>query len=123
MGRWNLVGLLKQQLLDGQLYLLGSLPGPAEFHQPYLGERVVLAQVTVNAHRQGAAVLVAQPPADGGNVHARLHAGSGEKMAEIVVSKLREFQFPASRMQAFFGVVDFADGIGRLWPSVCLQPP
>jgi len=49
---------------------------------------VLLAQVAVNPHRKGAAVLVAKPTADRGDVHAGFDAGGREEMPEVVVGEV-----------------------------------
>ncbi len=58
-------------------------------------EAVLLAQMTENFHRQSAAVFMAQPPADGGNIHARLDAGCGEKVPEVVMGEMRKVELAA----------------------------
>src|SRR6266852_1081646 len=67
----------------------------AETHPLDHGEAVFLAQVAINLHRQRAAVFMTKPPADGGNVHARLDARCREEMAKVVVGEVRESKFPA----------------------------
>ena len=47
---------------------------------------MLVAEVAVNFHGQRAAVLVAEPAGDGGNVNAALNAAGGEQMAQIVRS-------------------------------------
>ena len=46
---------------------------------------VFVAEVAVGFHRQRAAVFVAEPARDGGDVHAGFNAARREKMAQIVV--------------------------------------
>lgn len=57
---------------------------------------VLLAQVAINPHRKGAAVLVAEPSADGRDVHAGLDASGGEEVPEVVVGEVRVPQDTAS---------------------------
>ena len=50
---------------------------------------MLLTEVSVNVHGQRTAVLVAKPSADGWDVNARLDAGRGEEVAEVVVREMR----------------------------------
>ena len=45
------------------------------------GLGVVVAEVAVDAHGEGAAVFVTQPTADGGDVDAGFDADGGEEMS------------------------------------------
>ena len=48
---------------------------------------MILAQVAVGLHREGAAVAVAKPAGNGGNIDAALDAPCREQVAQIVVGK------------------------------------
>ena len=54
---------------------------------------MLVAQVAVGFHRQCAAVFVAEPPADGGNIHTRLDATSCKQVAQIVMCDAGDFDF------------------------------
>ena len=75
---------------------------------------VFLAQVPINAHGQSASVLMAKPSAHRRDVHARLNAGRGEEVPEIVMGKSWIAQTTASGANAFLGAVDLAHPVGRL---------
>src|SRR5437660_3981533 len=44
-----------------------------------------VTQMPIDLHGERAAVLVAEPPADRGNVNARFNAARGKKMAQVVM--------------------------------------
>ena len=44
---------------------------------------MLLAKVAIDAHRQGAAVLVPKPPANDWDIDAGFDAGGGEEVAEV----------------------------------------
>jgi transposase len=56
-----------------------------------LGNAVLAAKVPVGPHRQGPAVLVAEPAGYGRDVHAALDADSCKEMAKVVVGDTRHF--------------------------------
>ena len=54
-----------------------------------------VAQVAVDPHRKGAAVLVPEPTGDGGDIHAAFNASSGKQVPQIVVSQAGDAVLPA----------------------------
>jgi hypothetical protein len=55
---------------------------------------MLIAQVSINLHGQGSTGFVPQPPADRGDINARLDTPAGKMMAqvEILPLKLRRFR-------------------------------
>ena len=81
--------------------------------------------MTIDAHRQSAAVLVAKPSADGWDINAGFDAGGGEEVAEVVVGEMRITEVPTCGGQVFLSAVDLAGaaGAGRKnrWEGVGAQ--
>lgn len=65
-----------------------------------------LPEVSIDSHRERAAVFVAEPTADCGNIDARFDTRCGEEVSEIVVLEMGIPEVPASGGEAFLGVVD-----------------
>ena len=82
---------------------------PAEFRQ------------LLDLHSEGSAILVSKAAADCWNVHFRFDARGGEEAPEIVVRELRKTEFTTCGLQAFLGVLNFADGLPNLRASLILE--
>ena len=59
---------------------------------------MTVAQVTINLHRQCAAVFVAEPAGNRWDIHAAFNASRREQMAQIMVCEAGNTQFLASRV-------------------------
>jgi len=51
---------------------------------------MLVAEMAIDFHCQGATVLMAEPAGDGGNVNAALNAAGGEQMAQIVMGQMSD---------------------------------
>lgn len=73
----------------------GRLPFSDCFERDFLSHfvRVLVAQVTVNFHRQHSAVFVTEPQRNGWNVHSGFNAPGREQVTQIVVSNPTESNF------------------------------
>jgi hypothetical protein len=69
--------------------------------------------MSVNFHRQAAAIDVPQPSAYGGDIDARLNAARGKEMTQIVVRDTLNPDFFARIREGFFTLVDQANRIIR----------
>lgn len=78
-------------------------------------ETVFLSQMTINAHREGTAVLMAEPTAHRRNVHAAFNARCREKMAHRVMSEVREAKLPTRRRETLLCALNWHDAIGGFW--------
>ena len=72
---------------------------------------MMIAEVAVGFHCQSAAVLVAEPSADGGDINARFNATSSKQVAKIVVGDALDFQFPARSGYRSLALLDSHHGL------------
>src|ERR1017187_7740033 len=88
--------------------LLGSPRNPVrlEADSRGLGVAVFLPQVTIDLHREGAAVGMPEPARNRGDIDAGLDATCREEVPEIVV---RERPYPALAARRFKGAQAFPD--------------
>ncbi len=77
---------------------------------------MAIAQVSVNLHHQHAAVVVAQPARDGGNINARFDATGRKQVAQVVMGNSRSCDQPAGAGQGFLALPHLAH---RVLGSVC----
>ena len=67
---------------------------------------MAVAQMPIDLHRQGAAILVAEPAAYRRDVHAGFNATGRKQMSQVVMRKTRNVQFLASRVYRALTFVD-----------------
>ena len=72
----------------------------------------MVAEVAVDAHGEGAAVFVAQPAADGGDVDAGFDAGGGKEMPKVVVGDAVDAQLLAPAIHGLLAFLDLHHGGG-----------
>ena len=60
--------------------------------------RMTVAQMSINFHRQRAAILVAEPATDGWYINAGFNATRGEQVAQIVMRDAGDAQFFTGRI-------------------------
>ena len=87
----------------------------AELNPLDLRKTMFLPQMTVNFHSERPAVFVAEPFADGRNVHAAFDARGGEKVPEVVVSESVKTKFLARCGETLFCALYFHDETARPW--------
>jgi hypothetical protein len=67
--------------------------------------------MSVHSHSKCTAVFVAEPTADGRNVHARFNARRREQVPKVVMREQRIAQASGGGGQTLLGAVDLADEI------------
>lgn len=74
---------------------------------------MLVAQMPIGPHGQCAAVLVAKPARDGGNIHAGFNAAGGEQVAQVVMGESGNPERFASRVDRPLALVDAHYGVGQ----------
>ena len=103
IGRWHSGNGQRHGVLSGRV--------SAELNASDLDDAMFLAEMAVNLHGEGPAVLVAKPARDGRDVHAGLNAGGREEMAQIVVGEVGQAKALAGFAKRCLGVTDGADRV------------
>ena len=67
--------------------------------------------MSINFHRQRAAILVTEPAGHCGNIHAGFNAPGGKQMAQIVMREARDIQYATRAIEGTLALLHPHDRI------------